>query len=154
MSSIVSVAVSVVDEAAVQVRLIAGLPGTIGLANEALQRFTATIDSLDQLVRRLDRLAEGLTGPLEELGPRVDALLPLLDSPVLREVPDILAAVQRDALPALAAVSETQQQVAGMAASIERLVSGLDDTVSRLGDLPGAGLITRRLGTRPRTIEG
>jgi ABC-type transporter Mla subunit MlaD len=131
-----------------QAKLVAALPSTIRLANESLVAFASTVQRLDKLVRRLDALTLPLEHPLTELAPRLERLIPILDMPQLHDVPEMLDAVRQQGLPALAAVADTQRQVALIAASIERLMEGIDDTLRRVGDLPGAALLGRRL-TRP-----
>jgi hypothetical protein len=65
---------------------------------------------------------------------------------MLREIPDVLDAVRREALPALRAATDTQKQVALIAATLDRVIAVLNE-------LPGAGLV-RRLGGMDRRAEG
>jgi ABC-type transporter Mla subunit MlaD len=128
-----------------QARLVAALPTTLRLANDSLVAFASTVQRLDTLVRRLDNLTRPLEEPLTALAPRLERLVPILDMPALQDVPEMLDAVRREGLPALAAVADTQRQVAVIAASVERLMEGIDDTLRRVSELPGANLIGRRL---------
>lgn len=63
---------------------------------------------------------------------------------VLGIVPELFTTLRNDAVPALHRIDQTQQQVAVIAESVERLMAGLDETLTRLGGLPGMGLIQRR----------
>lgn len=126
-----------------QVEELAKLPDSIALLNRSLANFAATVSRLDTLVRRLDRLTEPLEEPLTALAPRLNALVPLLDEEVLAQLPLVLDAVHRNAVPALEVIGQTQAQVASIASSVERLMHVMDDTLTRLQELPGMGLVNR-----------
>lgn len=137
-----------------QARLVAALPSTIRLANDSLVAFASTVQRLDKLVRRLDNLTQPLEDPLTALAPRIERLIPILDMPQLQDVPAMLDAVRQQGLPALAAVADTQRQVALIAASVERLMEGIEDATRRIADLPGAALIGRRLAKPAKRVPG
>ena len=127
-----------------QAAALAALPQAAATLNRTLVAFGQTVARLDKLVQRLDRLTEPLEEPLAALAPRLEMLVPLLDEDVLGVVPELFETLRKDALPALARIDQTQQQVQLIAESVERLMTGLDDTLSRLSGLPGMGLIQRR----------
>lgn len=126
-----------------QVEALVALPESLALLNRSLTSFAATVSRLDTLVQRLDRLTEPLEEPLTALAPRLNALVPLLDEEVLASLPAVLDAVNRNAVPALEVIGQTQAQVASIAASVERLMHVMDDTFARLQELPGLGLVSR-----------
>lgn len=126
-----------------QVEALVALPESIALLNRSLTSFAATVARLDKLVKRLDRLTEPLEGPLTALAPRLEALVPLLDEELISSLPAVLDAVNRNAVPALEVIGQTQAQVASMATSVDRLMHVMDDTMTRLSDLPGVGLVSR-----------
>jgi len=126
-----------------QIEALAALPDSIALLNRSLTNFAATVSRLDTLVQRLDRVTEPLEEPLTKLAPRLDALVPLLDEEVMASLPAVLDAVNRNAVPALEVIGQTQAQVASIAASVERLMHVMDDTFSRLQELPGINLVNR-----------
>jgi ABC-type transporter Mla subunit MlaD len=132
-----------------QVEALAALPDSITLLNRSLTHFAQTVSRLDKLVQRLDRLTEPLEAPLTELAPRLQALVPLLDEELMSSLPGVLDSVNRNAVPALELIGQTQAQVASIATSVERLMHIMDDAVGRLQDLPGAGLVSRLRGERP-----
>jgi ABC-type transporter Mla subunit MlaD len=130
-----------------QAAAIAALPQAATTLNRTLVAFAQTVSRLDTLVQRLDRLTEPLEEPLRDLAPRLQMLVPLLDEKVLGAVPELFETLRNDAVPALRRIDQTQQQVQTIAESMERLMTGLDDTLTRLSGLPGMGLIQRRRTT-------
>ena len=88
---------------------------------------------LDRAVTRIEAAARSVTGPLE----RVTSSL---DPKALREIPETLDALRRETLPALRAATETQNRIAGLQSTLDRIVGVI-------ADLPGAGVLRR--ATRP-----
>lgn len=127
-----------------QAAAIAALPQAAMTLNRTLVAFSQTVGRLDALVQRLDRLTEPLEEPLAALAPRLQLLVPLLDEDVLGAVPELFDTLRKDAVPALQRIDQTQQQVQSIAESMERLMTGLDETLTRLSGLPGMSLIQRR----------
>jgi chromosome condensin MukBEF ATPase and DNA-binding subunit MukB len=127
-----------------QAAAIAALPHAAATLNRTLVTFAQTVSRLDTLVQRLDRLTEPLEEPLTALAPRLQMLVPLLEENVLGAVPELFETLRKDAVPALQRIDQTQQQVQLIAASVERIMTGLDETLVRLAGLPGMGLIQRR----------
>ena len=137
-----------------QVEALSQLPDSIALLNRSLASFAATVTRLDTLVQRLDRLTEPLEEPLTALAPRLDALVPLLDADVIAALPAVLDSVTRNAVPALEVIGQTQAQVASIASSVDRLMKLMDETFTRLQDLPGMNLVNRlRSPDRPAARE-
>ncbi|MBV9487771.1 MAG: hypothetical protein JO246_17190 [Frankiaceae bacterium] len=128
-----------------QALALAALPQAASNLNKTLVAFAQTVGRLDTLVQRLDRLTEPLEAPLTALAPRLEALVPLLDEEVLGSVPELFETLKNDAVPALHRIDQTQQQVQLIAESVERIMGGLDETLSRLGALPGVGVLQRRV---------
>ena len=113
-------------------RLVAQFPATMKSFNDALERFNQTIGRLDKAVSRIEGASKNLTGPLEKVAAS-------LDPKALRDIPEVLDALRREALPALRAATDTQHQVALLQATIDRIVAVLSD-------LPGAGMLRRLTG--------
>ena len=124
-----------------QLEALLALPQTIVLLNRALINFTQTVSRLDDLVKRMDRVTAPLEEPLLALAPRLQALVPVLDEDLMGAVPALLDSFQRNAMPAMEALGQTQAQVASIASSVDGLFRLVNDTLGRLGDLPGAALV-------------
>lgn len=131
-----------------QAEALAALPGSLTLLNRSLTNFAQTVARLDKLVQRMDRLTEPLEEPLTALAPRLQALVPLLDEELISTLPAVLDSINRNAVPALELIGQTQAQVASIAVSMERLMHVMDDGFARLAELPGMGLVTRLRGER------
>ena len=120
-------------------RLVAQFPATMKSFNDTLERFNQTIGRLDKAVSRIEGASKNLTGPLEKVASS-------LDPKALRDIPEVLDAVRREALPALRAATDTQQQVAVLQATIDRVIA-------IISELPGAGFLRRLAGegaSRPK----
>jgi ABC-type transporter Mla subunit MlaD len=126
-------------------RLVGQLPATIKSFNDSLDRFNQSVARLDRVVPTIESAAAQIIGPLEQVTPALDRLAGLLEIPTLRDVPEALDALRREALPALRAATDTQKQVALLNATLERVLTILND-------LPGAGIV-RRLGGLDRKSE-
>ena len=144
-----------VESATEQARLIANLPNVLKQATDAITAFAQTVAGLDKLVKRLDRLTEPLLDPLEQIAPRLERLVPLI-VPILDEIddeffestPEMLDVLRTKAIPALVNIAATQDQVKLISEAVERIMGGLDEVMTRLGALPGAGLLQKRLASK------
>jgi ABC-type transporter Mla subunit MlaD len=118
-------------------RLIGQLPATIKTFNDTLERFNQTIGRLDRAVTRIESTTKTLTGPVERLATA-------LDPKTLKDLPDVIEALRKEALPALRATTDTQRQVALLQSTVDRIVT-------LLGELPGAGIFRRLAAPREDT---
>ena len=123
-------------------RLVGQLPATMKSFNDSLERFNQTVGRLDRVVTTIEGATSQLVGPLEQVAPRLERLAGAVDPRTLREIPDVLDSLRREALPALRAATDTQKQVALIAATLDRVITVLNE-------LPGAGFV-RRLGGMDR----
>jgi len=122
-------------------RLVGQFPATMKAFNDSLERFNQTIGRLDRAVSRIETASKNLTGPMERVAGA-------LDPKSLRELPEVLDMLRKEAAPALRAATDTQRQVALLQATIDRVVHAL-------GELPGASMLRRLAGgadpeSRPR----
>lgn len=113
-------------------RLVGQFPATMKTFNDALERFNETIGRLDRAVTRIEGATKNILGPLERVANAVDPK-------TLRELPETLDLLRREAIPALRAATDTQRQVTLLQTTLERVISAV-------GDLPGAGFVRRLTG--------
>lgn len=120
-------------------RLVGQLPATMKTFNDSLERFNQTVMRLDKVVTKIEGATSQLIAPLEQVTPTLDRIATTLDLPTLREMPAVLDALRKEALPALRAATDTQKQVAILNTTVERIIA-------ILGELPGAGIARRLAG--------
>jgi uncharacterized protein YoxC len=131
-------------------RLVQQLPATIKSFNDTLERFNQTVGRLDRMVTRVEKTTNQLIAPIEEIQPRLERVVSLLDIPSVRasvgDLPGLVETLRKEALPALRATTDTQKQVALLQTTVERVVAVL-------AELPGLGLVRRFAGGRPPGAE-
>lgn len=135
---------------------LAALPGTLTALNRTVRGLSESVGqardamaALQQLAGRLDALLDDVEPSVRALAPGMDRLATALDDPVVSDLPETLRQLRDDALPAVRGLRETQERVAGIAASTERLMSFMDETGGRLAGLPAAALLLSRRAARP-----
>ncbi|MEO6886907.1 MAG: hypothetical protein ABI232_11590 [Jatrophihabitantaceae bacterium] len=117
-------------------RLVGQFPTTMKNFNDALERFNQTVGRLDKVVSTIEAATERVLGPLEEVSAKLERVLTAVDLPSLRDIPARLDSLRAEALPALRAATDTQRQVAMLAATVERVITVL-------GEIPGASILRR-----------
>jgi hypothetical protein len=115
-------------------RLVGQFPATMKTFNDSIERFNQTIGRLDSAVTSIETATRNLTGPMEKV-------LSSIDTKALREIPEVLDALRKEAVPAMRAATDTQRQVAMLQSTIERVLTVLSE-------LPGAGMLRRLTSTR------
>jgi ABC-type transporter Mla subunit MlaD len=115
-------------------RLVGQFPATIKSFNDALERFNETVGRLDRAVTPIESATRQLTGPMERVAGAIDPK-------TLRDLPQVLESLRREAIPALKATTDTQKQVALVQSTIERVIGALSE-------LPGAGVLRRIVAGR------
>jgi len=76
---------------------------------------------------------------MQEIAPRLEKLIGAVDVNSVRDLPGVLDALRKEALPALRAATDTQKQLALLTTTVERIFGILNE-------LPGAGLVRRFAG--------
>ena len=153
-----SVLTGVVSVLQAQTEALAALPGAVQSLSAAVKNLAdvtagakETVVALHRLVLRMDGIITELEEPLKGLGPGMRTMTAILEDPVVQSVPATIAQVQRDVLPVLRALADTQEKVAFIAGSTERIMAFVDETGRTIAGIPGAALLGRRRpGTAPK----
>ncbi|MCW2501362.1 MAG: hypothetical protein JWN87_3038 [Frankiales bacterium] len=140
-----------------QTEALAALPGAVQSLSAAVKNLadaTAgakdTIQTLNRLATRIEGIVEELEEPLKALAPGMTRMAAVLDDPVVSTVPETLAQVQRDILPVLRTLADTNDRVAFIAGSTERIMAFVDETGRTIAGIPGAALLARRKPAVPK----
>jgi ABC-type transporter Mla subunit MlaD len=151
-----SVVGSVLSVLQAQSEALAALPGAVQALSAAVKNLAdATAEARDTIVtagrvmNRVDAITAELEEPLKALGPGMTRLAKVLDDPIIGEVPETLAQVQRDILPVLRSLADTHEKVAFIAGSTERIMAFVDETGRTIAGIPGAALLGRRAKPAP-----
>ena len=151
-----SVMTGVVSVLQAQTEALAALPGAVQSLSAAVHNLAdvtagakETVVALNRLVRRMDGIITELEEPLKALAPGMRTVAAVLDDPIVETIPDTLAQVQRDILPVLRTLADTNERVAFIAGSTERIMTFVDETSRTIAGLPGAALLGRR--SKPAT---
>jgi ABC-type transporter Mla subunit MlaD len=151
-----SVVTGVLSVLQAQTEALAALPGAVQSLSAAVKNLAdatagakETVATMNRLATRMDGIITELEEPLKGLAPGMRTLAAILEDPVVATVPETLAQVQRDILPVLRTLADTNERVAFIAGSTERLMTFVDDTGRTLAGLPGAALLGRR---RPGSV--
>ena len=120
----------------------ADLPAALLELPAALRRGERALRRLDELTARVEEVVAELDQPAKDLAPGLTRLAGALDDPVIDGLPATIARLEREIVPAVANLRETQARVAAIAASTERITTFVDDAGTRIGSLPG--LLLRR----------
>jgi methyl-accepting chemotaxis protein len=120
-------------------RLIGQLPATVKTLNDSLETFNQSVQRLDRAVNTIERATNQLKAPLEAVAPKLDRVAAALEVPSIRDIPELLDTLRREALPALRAATDTQRQ-------IDLLASTVDRVIAVIAELPGGGIVRRFAG--------
>jgi ABC-type transporter Mla subunit MlaD len=124
---------AVLDAGRSQARLAVELPGTslavlraVRTIAEGAQDARDAMSRVNRVTARLEGLLDEVEPPLRAAGPGLTTAAKLLSDPAVARIPDTLRSLR-----------ETQERVAAIASSTERITSFVDDAGSRIGSLPG-----------------
>ena len=151
-----SVVLGVLSVLQAQTEALAALPGAVQSLSAAVKNLAEatagakeTVATMNRLAGRMDGIISELEEPLKGLAPGMRTMAKILEDPVFTTVPETLAQVQRDILPVLRTLADTNERVAFIAGSTERIMAFVDDTGRTLAGLPGAALLGRRRPPAP-----
>ena len=149
-----SVVTGVIAVLQAQTEALAALPGAVQALSASVRNLAEvtagakeTVVTLHRLAVRADSVVAELEAPLKALAPGLQTMARILDDPIVETVPETLAQVQRDILPVLRTLADTNDRVAFIAGQTERIMSFIDDTGRTLASIPGAALLGR--GRKP-----
>jgi ABC-type transporter Mla subunit MlaD len=139
-----------------QAEALIALPDGLVALNRSVRALTRSVDqsretlaTVQRLMTRADDLMTELDEPVRALAPGLRRLSSVLDDPVMDEIPSVLRQLQRDLLPVVSGLRDTQQKVTSIASSTARMSTLIDETGSRLSALPGANLLLRPRPSEP-----
>jgi ABC-type transporter Mla subunit MlaD len=118
-------------------------------ALEAVEELRAAARSMRRVAERIDDVLDAVEEPVRSLAPTLARLARLLDDPMVAEAPEIMARLRDEVLPALRTLRDTQQRVASIATSTDRITALIDETSGRLASLPSAAALLMRRSGRP-----
>ena len=154
VDSVISGVLSVLQA---QTEALAALPGAVQALSSAVKNLAEatagakdTVVTMNRLVNRIDAIVEDLEAPLRALGPGMTRVAAVIDDPIVTAVPQTLNQIRKEIQPLLRALSETNERVAFIAGSTERIVSFIDDTGRTIAGIPGAALLGRRRPSTPK----
>ena len=138
---------SVADVVREQVTAAVRLPG---VALSAAEELRDAARSMRRVAERIDGVLDDVEEPVRAMAPTLERVRRILDDPIVAEAPETIARLRDEVLPALRSLRETQQRVAAIASSTDRITALIDETSGRLASLPGAAaLLMRRTGRLP-----
>jgi ABC-type transporter Mla subunit MlaD len=133
------------DTARTQALALARLPG---VAVEAVEELRDAARSMRRVAERIDGILDDVEQPVRNLAPTLRRVARLLDDPIVAEAPETLIRVRDELLPALRTLRDTQQRVASIASSTDRITTLIDETSGRLAALPTAAALLMRRSSR------
>jgi ABC-type transporter Mla subunit MlaD len=144
-----------------QSEALAALPGAVQSLSAAVKNLAdatagakETVRTMNRLVGKMEGIVDELEAPLKALAPGMQRMAGILDDPIISTVPETLAQVQRDILPVLRTLADTNERVAFIAGSTERIMAFVDETGRTIAGIPGAALLGRRKPGGQRPITG
>jgi hypothetical protein len=134
-----------------QTEALAALPGAVQALSSAVKNLAEALAGANETVQTMNRLANRIEGivveleePLKALAPGLQRMAGALDDPIITSVPETFAQIQRDILPVLRTLADTNERVAFIAGSTERIMAFVDETGRTIAGIPGAALLGRR----------
>jgi hypothetical protein len=141
-----------------QTEALAALPGAVQSLSAAVKNLAEvtagakdTVVTMNRMIRRVDGIVAELEEPLKALAPGMTRMAKILDDPIVGSLPEVMTQIQQGLLPVLKTLADTNDRVAFIAGSTERIMSFIDDTGRTIAGIPGAALLGRR--GRPSTVK-
>ncbi len=141
-----------------QTEALAALPGAVQSLSAAVKNLAEvtagakdTVVMVNRMIKRIDGIVTELEEPLKALAPGMTRIAAVLDDPIIGSMPEVMTQLQQGLLPVLKTLADTNDRVAFIAGSTERIMSFIDDTGRTIAGIPGAALLGRR--GRPPTAK-
>lgn len=113
-----------------QTAALQALPGAVADLSAAVRNLSEATAGARETVQTMNRLAAKMEGLVDELTPGLQRVAVVLDDPVISTLPESLTKVQRDLLPVLRTIAETNERIAGLASLPGASLLGLGRKVS------------------------
>ena len=97
-----------------QTAALAALPGAVADLSAAVHNLSEATAGAKETVATMSRLAHKMEGLVDELTPGLQRVAVVLDDPVMSTLPEALTKVQRDLLPVLRTIAETNERIASL----------------------------------------
>ena len=98
-----------------QTAALQALPGAVADLSAAVHNLSEATAGAKDTVQTMNRLASKMEGLVDELTPGLRRVAVVLDDPVMSTLPEALTRVQRDLLPVLRTIAETNERIASLA---------------------------------------
>jgi hypothetical protein len=98
-----------------QTAALAALPGAVADLSAAVHNLAEATAGAKETVATMSRLAQKMEGLVDELTPGLQRMAVVLDDPVMSTLPEALTKVQRDLLPVLRTIADTNERIASLA---------------------------------------
>lgn len=106
---------SVLSVLQAQTAALAALPGAVADLSAAVHNLSEATAGAKETVQTMNRLATKMEGLVDELTPGLHRVAEVLDDPVMSTLPEAMTRVQRDLLPVLRTIAETNERIASLA---------------------------------------
>ena len=98
-----------------QTAALAALPGAVADLSSAVHNLAEATAGARETVQTMNRLATKMEGLVDELTPGLHRVAEVLNDPVMSTLPEAMTRVQRDLLPVLRTIAETNERIASLA---------------------------------------
>jgi len=98
-----------------QTAALAALPGAVADLSAAVRNLSEATAGAKETVQTMNRLATKMEGLVDELTPGLHRVAVVLDDPVMSTLPEAMTRVQRDLLPVLRTIADTNERIASLA---------------------------------------
>ena len=106
---------SVLSVLQAQTAALQALPGAVADLSAAVHNLSEATAGARETMQTMNRLAVKMETLVDGLTPGLQRVAVVLDDPVISTLPEAITKVQRDLLPVLRTIAETNERIAGLA---------------------------------------